>query len=122
MPNGLHLRPVYFERDNIFVDRMKFVYSADTPTNVFPSLHVFNSLAACIAICQSEKLKKHPAVCGGAYVMATLIILSTMFLKQHSVVDVIMAFVMANVLYQFVYAAEGKKIPKVAKKAILRNE
>jgi len=122
MPNGLHLRPVYFERDNIFVDMVKFVYSADTPTNVFPSLHVFNSLAACIAICQSEKLKKHPAVCGGAYVMATLIILSTMFLKQHSVVDVIMAFVMANVLYQFVYAAEGKKIPKVAKKAILRNE
>lgn len=122
MPNGLHLRPVYFERDNIFVDMVKFVYSADTPTNVFPSLHVFNSLAACIAICQSEKLKKHPAVCVGVYVMATLIILSTMFLKQHSVVDVIMAFVMANVLYQFVYAAEGKKIPKVAKKAILRNE
>ena len=122
MPNGLHLRPVYFERDNIFVDMVKFVYSADTPTNVFPSLHVFNSLAACIAICQSEKLRKHPAVCGGAYVMAILIILSTMFLKQHSVVDVIMAFVMANVLYQFVYAAEGKKIPKVAKKAILRNE
>lgn len=122
MPNGLHLRPIYFERDNIFVDLVKLVYSADTPTNVFPSLHVFNTLAACIAIYQSENLKKHPVLCGGAYVMAVLIIMSTMFLKQHSVVDVIMAFVMAHILYQFVYAAEGKKVPGVAKKAVLRNK
>lgn len=122
MPNGLHLRPVVFERDNIFVDLVKIVYRADTPTNVFPSLHVFNSLAACIAIYQSEALKKHPAVCKGAYVLAALIILSTMFLKQHSVVDVIMAFVMAYVLYQFVYAAETKKVPGAARKrAVLQK-
>ena len=50
MPNGLAIRPVVFERDNIFVDLVKMLYQTDTPTNVFPSLHVFNSLAACIAI------------------------------------------------------------------------
>ena len=122
MPNGLNLRPMYFERDNIFVDLVKLVYSADTPTNVFPSLHVFNSLAAGIAIYQCDKLKKHPIVCGGAYVMVALIIMSTMFLKQHSVMDVVMAFVMAYVLYQIVYAAEGKKVSSVAKKVVLRNE
>lgn len=123
MPNGLHLRPFVFERDNIFVDLVKIVYRTDTPTNVFPSLHVFNSLAACIAIYQSEALKKHPAVCKGAYVLAALIILSTMFLKQHSVVDVIMAFVMAYILYQFVYAAEMKKVPGTArrKRAVLQK-
>ena len=61
-PNGLTLRPVVFPRDNIFTDMVRMLYLADTPTNVFPSLHVFNSLAACIAIAQSEQLKKHPAV------------------------------------------------------------
>ena len=35
------------------------LYMADTPTNVFPSLHVFNSLAACIAIYESRELRKH---------------------------------------------------------------
>ncbi|MDO4598681.1 MAG: phosphoesterase, partial [[Ruminococcus] gnavus] len=40
-PNGLMLRPVVFPRDNIFTDMVKMLYLADTPTNVFPSLHVF---------------------------------------------------------------------------------
>lgn len=122
LPNGLHLRPFVFERDNIFVDLVKMVYRADTPTNVFPSLHVFNSLAACIAIHESEGLKKHPAVCNGAYVLAALIILSTMFLKQHSVNDVIMAFVMAYILYQFVYVPEGKRVPGAAWRTALQNK
>ena len=43
-PNGLDLRPVQFERDNIFVDMVKMLYKADTPTNVLPSIHVFNSI------------------------------------------------------------------------------
>ncbi len=100
-PNGLMLRPVVFPRDNVFTDLVKMLYLVDTPTNVFPSLHVFNSLAACIAIAKSERLRKHPVICTGAYILAGLIILSTMFLKQHSVIDVIGAVFMAYVLYQF---------------------
>ena len=64
-----------------------------TPTNVFPSLHVFNSLAACIAIHESQELRKHRAVQWSAYVLAATIILATVFLKQHSVIDVMAAFV-----------------------------
>ena len=59
VPNGLNLRPEVFERDNIFVDLVRFVYRVDTPTNVFPSLHVFNSLGICIAIHESKELKEH---------------------------------------------------------------
>ena len=76
---------------------------------LFPSLHVFNSLSACIAIYESAELRKHRAVSTGAYILAGLIILATMFLKQHSVLDVMAAFVMAYVLYQFVYAGGEKK-------------
>ena len=43
-PNGQDLRPVVFERDNIFVDAVRMLYRTDTCTNVFPSLHVFNTL------------------------------------------------------------------------------
>ena len=114
-PNGLTLRPVVFPRDNIFTDMVRMLYLADTPTNVFPSLHVFNSLAACIAIAQSEQLKKHPVISNGAYILAGLIILATMFLKQHSVIDVMGAVLMAYTLYQFVYATEKKKVPSVSR-------
>lgn len=120
-PNGQDLRPVVFERDNIFVDMVRVLYRADTCTNVFPSLHVFNSLSVCIAIHEGQALKKHRGICIGAYILGGLIILATMFLKQHSVMDVMAAFLMAYVLYQFVYASERKKAPRYAKRPVLQN-
>lgn len=124
VPNGLNIRPYIFERDNIFVDMVKLLYRADTPTNVMPSIHVYNSLAACIAICQSKALQKHRAVCVGSYVLAALIILATMFLKQHSVIDVTTAFVMAYMLYQFFYAPEGRRYSgrQLARAALPQNK
>ena len=123
-PNGQDLRPVVFERDNLFVDMVRVLYRADTCTNVFPSLHVFNSLSACIAIHESRELKKHPGICGGAYLLAGLIILATMFLKQHSVLDVMGAVFMAGVLYRFVYAPERRKSAGYAgqKRALAQNK
>ena len=113
-PNGQNLRPVTFARDNIFVDLVKQIYSTDTPTNVLPSIHVFNSLGVCIAIWHSDALKKHRMIQYGAYLLALLIILSTMFLKQHSVTDVIAAFVLACAIYPFVYAAQEKKAARLS--------
>ena len=114
-PNGQDLRPVVFERDNIFVDMVRMLYRADTCTNVFPSLHVFNTLCVCVAIWKNEDLKKHRFLSLGAYVLAGLIILATVFLKQHSVIDVLGACFMAYVLYQFVYVADKKRSPQYAK-------
>ena len=121
-PNGQDLRPVVFERDNIFVDAVRMLYRTDTCTNVFPSLHVFNTLCACIAIHKSQALKKHKAVCIGAYVLGALIIMATMFLKQHSVLDVTGAFIMAYLLYQWVYAEETKKVPGYSKRPVFQNK
>ena len=42
-PNGHYLRPAYFEHNNIFIQLVKWLYATDTPTNLFPSVHVFNS-------------------------------------------------------------------------------
>lgn len=115
VPNGLNLRPEVFEKDNIFVDMVRFVYRVDTPTNVFPSLHVFNSLGICIAIYESDELKKHKVISYASYILAGLIVLATVFLKQHSVYDVVMAFVMAQALYQIVYVPAEERAFKPAK-------
>lgn len=109
-PNGLELRPYFFERQNVFTDMVRHLYMTDTPTNVFPSLHVFNTLAACVAIADSEKLKKHVVIRWSAYLLSVLIILATMFLKQHSVVDVTGAFVMAYILYRAIYVPQGERV------------
>ena len=117
-PNALNLRPTVFVRDNIFVDLVKLVYRADTPTNVLPSIHVFNSIGSCIAISHSDALKKHRKIQYSAYALAFLIILSTVFLKQHSVTDVIAAVAMACIIYPFVYVTEERKAPKLSHQPI----
>lgn len=103
-PNGLNLRPQFIPRDNIFVDMVQSLWAVDTPTNVLPSLHVYNSVVCCAAVFQSEELRKHKLVQGGTLVLTIAICLSTMFLKQHSVIDVVMALFMAFVLYPVVYS------------------
>ena len=102
-PNGLALRPEVFPRDNIFTDLVRLVYSKDTATNVLPSIHVFNSVAVACAIYYSEKLRRHPVIQKCSYVLTVLIILSTMFVKQHSVVDVISGLVLAYIMWELVY-------------------
>lgn len=105
-PNGQALRPTHFERDNIFVDLVKNLYITDTPTNVFPSIHVYNTLGCYIAIRRSEQLKNIKWVQNITLATTTLIILSTMFLKQHSFLDVVGAGVFAVVSYVFIYVDE----------------
>jgi membrane-associated phospholipid phosphatase len=94
-PNGERLRPYIFERQNIFVDLVKRIYTIDTPTNVCPSIHVLNSIGVCVGIFNSELLKGKNIVKSGALVLTILICLSTVFIKQHSVIDVIASCILS---------------------------
>lgn len=117
-PNGLNLRPVIFENDNMFTSMVQVLYKTDTPTNVLPSLHVYNSIAVSIAVASSERLRPFRWVQYGSLGLTTSIVLSTMFLKQHSIIDVVAGFVMAYLIYQFVYEPERQKSPKLARQTI----
>lgn len=108
-PNAVNLRPDVFPRDNVFTSVVRHLYQADTSTNVLPSIHVFNSLGVCIATRHSQALRKKTVISFGIYLLSFLIILSTMFLKQHSVIDVVAAIGMACIIYPFVYVTQEKK-------------
>lgn len=105
-PNGQNLRPTTFARDNIFVDIVKLIYSTDTNTNVFPSIHVFNSIGAHIAIMSSSRLKKNHFIKQISLILTFTISLSTVFLKQHSVLDGLAAIILAIIMYLIVYTPD----------------
>ena len=109
-PNGHYLRPSSFPRENIFTYMVSLLWKADTPTNLFPSIHVFNSLAAHLTITRCPNLKKRPLILYGSFLLCVSIILSTVFLKQHSIFDVITAFIMAFTLYPLVYKIDYRAI------------
>lgn len=105
-PHGHYLRPRVFERDNIFVTLVKGLYMVDTPTNLFPSIHVYNSIGVHLSVMHSEQLKEKKWIRRISFVLMVSIIASTMFLKQHSVFDVITGCIMAIVMYTLVYGGE----------------
>ncbi|MCI5918128.1 MAG: phosphatase PAP2 family protein [Roseburia sp.] len=111
-PNGHYLRPTTFERDNIFVQAVQWLYSTDTPTNLFPSIHVYNSLGINMAVWHSENFKKNKPVRYGSAILCISIILSTMFLKQHSVFDVVTGIVLAAFMFSLVYARSWANEPE----------
>ena len=89
-PTCQELRPAAFERDNIFTRIMSDYYAYDTNTNVCPSLHVIGAVAVQFTFLHL-KGKKHIGWHIAFLITTILICLSTVFLKQHSIVDVFAA-------------------------------
>lgn len=110
-PNGLNLRHDISYRDNICARIVQVLYQTDTSTNVFPSIHVFNTLGCLIALFKSRGMHGHTVIKTLATVLSVLIVLSTMFLKQHSIIDVIGAFALALIMYLLVYVPRWGKCP-----------
>lgn len=104
-PNGQNLRPE-LNGDGLFIKMVEILYRVDTSTNILPSLHVFVSIACDIALCRNHRFKKYPPLLWSSHILTLLICLSTMFLKQHSVIDVIAALVCNAIFYPLVYHRE----------------
>ena len=121
-PNVLHLRPSEIPRENVFTDMVRWLYRTDTPTNVLPSIHVFNSLAVHMSLTNCEALRDHKGVRYGSLILTLLIIMSTMFLKQHSVIDVCCGATLALFGYLFFYPQKaGEEASGMAVERIGRN-
>ena len=89
IPTRQDLRPEVFPRENVFTGIIAALYAFDTSTGVCPSLHVAYSLGiASVWLRQKEASKGWKAF---VVIAVILICLSTMFIKQHSAVDVLAA-------------------------------
>lgn len=106
-PNGHHLRPAVFPRDNVFTRMIAVLYASDTPTNVLPSIHVYNSIAIMIAVWRSRRFKGHKLITGFMLALGVSIIFSTVLIKQHSMIDVLLAFILSGLMYSICYRRAG---------------
>lgn len=112
-PNGLTLRPDTLP-DNVFGRLVAGLYATDTPTNVFPSIHVYNSIAVHTALSKCKALKNHKGLLTGSLILCILICMSTVFLKQHSLYDVGGAFVLMGVMYYVLYILPERRAQRQA--------
>lgn len=109
-PNGHNLRPKAFDHESIFIDLIRNLYATDTPTNILPSIHVYNSVAIMIAVWRSKCFQGHKVITGFMLALGVSIILSTVLIKQHSTLDVLLAFILSGWMYSICYRRAGFRV------------
>ncbi len=117
-PNGLMLRPKVLPRDNFCTDLVRLLQKADTSTNVFPSIHCYNSIVANAAIWKNDILSKKKWIKWSSLTLCILVLLSTLFLKQHSLMDLLASVIMFVVLYIPLYIIPQQQTEKQSKKIV----
>ena len=86
-PNGQDLRPTDLQVHDLSTVILAFIYRVDTNTNVLPSLHVIGSFGAAMALCRSRSVRSG-WVKAALIILAVLVSISTVFIKQHGILDV----------------------------------
>jgi len=87
-PTALELRPTLLNCKDIWCRLTTFLYSLTPETYVFPSLHVHHSLVALYAIYHGkDKLFQNKYFKLFGLIWTIMICLSTVFVKQHSMID-----------------------------------
>lgn len=120
IPNGVDLRPASVPGDDIFARAVRWLYRTDTDTNVFPSIHVFNAVTVSLAYQRSSLLGRpgREWVRGTAHLLCAAIVLSTLLLRQHSVLDamggIALALALALALDRLAAARQARRAPAPA--------
>lgn len=107
-------------RDNPLTRYMVDYWAMDTNTNVFPSLHVIGSFCVQTAAWNSKRF------CGAAWriaftSMALLISVSTVFLKQHSILDLFGGLLLCAAAYIPVYYLPNRRADKLRRAQAYRQ-
>ena len=100
-------RPTTFEHSNVFTWLTRFIYGFDTPTGVCPSVHAaYSFVIAFVWLRRKESSAIWKVFMVGLCVM---ICVSTVLVKQHSVIDIVVAVPVALVAEFLLYGRVGNK-------------
>lgn len=102
-PTCQNLRPDVFPRNNLLTKAVQLLYQMDTNTNVCPSEHVIGAVGFLLAALHSKKLRKSKSLIWVG-LAAFLTAAATVFLKQHSVLDVAAAIPVCAAGYVFAFS------------------
>ncbi len=117
-PTSQQLRPAVMPRDNFLTRFMMDFYNFDTSTNVCPSLHVVGSMAVMYTAWNTKGLQSKKWKITFA-VITFFISISTVFLKQHSILDVLTALPICMIAYPLCF--KDRKQPQTAGNRLYRK-
>ena len=83
---------------NLFEWMCSVIFRLDDPVNVFPSMHCFEAVCVHLTAFSVPQLRKKTGWRMASATLSVLICLSTVFIKQHSVLDLIAGVLLAVLL------------------------
>ena len=105
-------RPVAVIGEGFALWGLQFLYSADPPSNCFPSLHVAHSFVSALTC-----YRVHRGMGIAASACAAVIGVSTLYTKQHYILDVLAGVVLGSVAYfLFLHDYPRERIPELDRK------
>lgn len=110
IPTEQNLRIDLSERSNVFEDLVwQLQTSIDNNKNVCPSLHVTGSFAVLFTAWNSERYRS--VFWRAVFIAITVLIsASTVFLKQHSIIDIAAAVGLCFAIYPFVFRRQPRGV------------
>jgi len=112
-------RPVIADTDVLSM-LVLFIYQNDAPFNCFPSIHCLSSYLLYTAARKSKAIGQWETASIGA--IALIIIISTLFVKQHVVLDVFAGIILAHLIYSLVNHASSIIVSKRRKSITVRKQ
>ncbi|MDR0916376.1 MAG: hypothetical protein LBN02_04215 [Oscillospiraceae bacterium] len=110
VPNGQDLRltipPDAY--DSYFGRMVENLHAFDDNANVFPSMHVYACVIIVVAWYDCKKARRW-YVLAPITALSVMIVLSTLFIRQHAIIDLYAAFAFAVPMYAFVYVFIKRK-------------
>ncbi len=111
-PSMVDFRPTA-EGKGFFLFVCRIIYANDTPSaNVFPSLHCFEALTVHLGTFTFGPFRENKIWHTLSFILVVLICMSTVFIKQHSIVDVFWGCLLSVVLMllsELIFYLRGRK-------------
>jgi membrane-associated phospholipid phosphatase len=102
-PNGQNLRPDLGGLHGWDIEAVQWLYGYDAPRNCNPSLHVIDSMAVWFAMARDAYWRRRPWLQVLLAFVCLSIIVSTVFVKQHSIIDIFGGLAWSGVWWMIVY-------------------
>ena len=102
LPTRHDLRPAVLPGRGLTIRLLRLLYKADSSANTCPSLHAVGLCAVCFAAWDSRKLRT-PRLLFPIWGLSLLILLSSIWVKQSSLLDLLAAVLHSTAAYLVVY-------------------
>jgi hypothetical protein len=106
--------------DNLLNNLVQWIYTNDRPFNCFPSIHVLTTFAIMLASLHIKN--KHLITNLFIHVTGSLIIISTLFVKQHVIFDMVGSMFLVSFLYGISFEFLTFRVFQKSESAYVKNK